>query len=489
MIRRLAWMGTMGLAAAALAWAPGCAHIEAPTGGPVDSIAPVLVAIRPDTNAVLEGWIGPVVFEFDEPLSEQGVENAVTLSPRLGPVAVDKEGRELRVKPRRGWRRGVIYQVEVAAGLRDRFSNQRTEPIRLVFSTGPAIPDTRATGTVTERVTGNPAVQARVDALRLADSLVYSTQADSAGRFEFRQIPEGEYRVLAYRDNNRNRRPDPFEPRDSAALTLAVGEAPSARLAILMPDTTPPRPGSARITSGWVEIRFDDYLDPEQPLSVDQVRVIGPDSVAVPLAEVRIGAPPQARDTAGADSVPPAGRPARPSPGDPARRDTAAADSVPRLPLPAQGLFVRPATALLPETIYTVRVRDVRNVNGLVGGGEVPLRTPRPAPAPRQAPADTAAADTAGGDTRPAASAPPPGAQPPPRSVPAPGAPRAAASDRRARGDAARQVSGATRLGRWKVRPERDAFLSPRGPREQAARGRKRRRRPARSGRAAGAVD
>lgn len=431
MIRRLALGGVVLLAAAALAGTPGCAHIEAPKGGPVDSIAPVLVSVRPDTSAVLQSWIGPVVFEFDEPLSEEGVEDAVTLSPRLGPVAVDKEGRELRVKPRRGWRPGVIYQVEVAAGLRDRFNNRRREGARLVFSTGPAIPDTRASGTVTERITGNAAVQARVDARRLSDSLVYSTLADSSGRFQLRQVPEGEYRVTAYRDNNRNRRLDAFEPRDSTVLTLAVGQAPAARLAILLPDTTPPRPGSARITSGWVEIRFDDYLDPEQPLSTDQVVLIGPDNAAVPIAELRVGAPPQVRDSAGGDSAR-----ARPQAPPQPQRDTAGADSAgadsARGPLPAQQLFARPGSPLLPDTIYTVRVRDVRNVNGLVGGGEVPLRTPEPAPPPRpQAPADSARADSAGADTAAGDSAvrrrAPPAVQPPPPTPappPAPGAPR-----------------------------------------------------------------
>jgi hypothetical protein len=421
LIRSLAALAALVLGLA-LFGVPGCAHIEAPKGGPVDSIAPVLVAIRPDTNAVVGSWTGPVIFEFDEPLSEEGVEEAVTFSPRRGPVAVDKEGRQIRVTPRRGWMRGVIYQVEVGAGLRDRFNNRLTEPIRLVFSTGPAIPDTRASGTVTERITGNPSVQARVDAVRLADSLIYSTQADSSGRFTFRQIPEGEYRLVAYRDNNRNRRPDRFEPRDSTAVTLAVGQEPTARLAVLLPDTTPPRPGSARITTEWVEIRFDDYLDPDQPLSVDQVTVIGPDSAAVALAEVRVGPPPQARDTAAADSAAAPAQPARPAQRDTARRDTAAADTVPRGPLPSQALFARPTAPLPPETNFVVRVRDVRNVNGLVSGGEVPLRTPRRPPPRPQAPADTAATDSIVNRRV----APPP--QPAPTPPPAQGTtPRAAA--------------------------------------------------------------
>src|SRR5688500_7748018 len=90
-------------AAAAVLVAPACAHVEAPTGGPVDSIAPMLMTTRPDTNAVATGLRGPAVFVFSEGLSEEGVDEAVTLSPRRGPVAVDKEGDEIRVQPRRGW--------------------------------------------------------------------------------------------------------------------------------------------------------------------------------------------------------------------------------------------------------------------------------------------------------------------------------------------------------------------------------------------------
>lgn len=416
-------------AAAAILLAAACAHIEAPTGGPTDSIAPALVSTRPDTNAVLQGWTGPAVFVFSEGLSEQGVEQAVTLSPRRGPTAVDKEGDEIRVRPRRGWEPGLIYQVEIAPGLRDRFSNVTRERYRLVFSTGPAIPDTRAAGRVTDRITGQVPQEPRVDALRLGDSLVYTTQPDSAGRYTLAQVPEGDYRLIAYRDANRNFRVDAFEQRDTVLLTITAGQAPTADFALVPNDTTAPVAGSARITDDWVEIRFDDYLDPDQTVAPEQVTLIGPDGAAVALGEVRIGPPPAARDTSDADSTVadtgaarPGQPPARPGqrPGPPVARDTAgadsaAADTVPTGPLPSQSLFARPAAPLVPDTLYTVRVRDVRNVNGLVGGGEAPLRTPRPPPPPPP-PTDSAAAGrpaVAPPDSTPADSA----AVPPPASV------------------------------------------------------------------------
>lgn len=413
--------------AAVLLGLAACANVQAPPGGPEDKQAPRLLATRPDTNAALQGWTGPVVFVFDEELAEQGVEDAVSLSPVRGRVAVDKEGDQIVIRPRAGWERGQIYQAEVAAGIKDRFGNARTEAIRLVFSTGPAIPDTRASGAVVERITGNPGQQTRVDAVRLRDSLTYTTRTDSAGRFEFRQVPEGEYRVIAYRDANRNGRPDPFEARDTARLTFAAGQAPTARLATLLPDTTPPVVRSATVTQGWVEVRTDDYLDPEQPLSSAQVAVVGPDSVPVAIIEVRVGAPPALRDTADADSAAPA-----PQPGaarQPPRADSAgAAAAPPRGPLPAQALFVRPASPLRPDTVYIVRVTGVRNVNGLVGGGQARLRTPEAAPAaPPRVEADSAAV----GSTTPAR---PDTIRPAPADpAPAPGRPLASPPARGAR--------------------------------------------------------
>jgi hypothetical protein len=348
--------------AVAVAIATGCAHPEAPTGGPVPETPLAVVVTRPDTTAIVPGWRGPVVIVFDRTLSERGLEDAVSLSPAPAGFVVDQRGAELRVQPRLGWRPGTIYHVEVAPGIVDRFNNRLDSPVRVIFSTGPEIPETRVAGEVTDRIRGDAATGARVDAIRLPDSLTYTTLVDTAGRFELLRIPEGEYLLLGYRDANRNRRLDPFEPRDTARVAVAVGAPAAAELALLLPDTTPPVTGSARITDGWVEIRFDDHLDPEQPLTTGQVSLVGPDGSAVSVSRLSIGAPPRPDTLPGADTLPP------------------------RRPLPSQALFAEPAAPLVPDAIYTVTVRDVRNLHGLVGGGEVPLRVPLAPPAPEPEP-------------------------------------------------------------------------------------------------------
>jgi hypothetical protein len=361
------------LAALLLAAAGGCAHIEPPPGGPEDKQPPQLLVTRPDTLARGGAFREPVVLLFDERLSEQGLRDAVLVSPRTSTVEVDHRGDEIRVSLRRGWEAGRIYQVVVAPGVQDLFGNRRAEPARLVFSTGPEIPDTRLEGTVVSRTTGQPEARARVEAILAPDSLVYAVPTDSAGGFSFRQIPAGEYRVRAFTDQNTDRALQDYEARDTARAAVAVGASPTVRLRLLEPDSTAPRAASAEpADSAAVEVRFDDFLDPAQTFTAAQVRVLLADSSAVPVTAVELGGAP-----AGAAA------PGEPAPQPVPPGDTARAAAPPQGErLPSQTLTVRLARPLPADAEFVVRVTGVRNLHGLVGGGEARGRTPAAPTAP-----------------------------------------------------------------------------------------------------------
>jgi len=368
-------------AVAALA-AAACAHIEAPTGGAEDRLPPQLVATRPDTFARVPSYSAPVVFVFDEGLSEQDLETGVNVSPRTSSVAVDKRGDEIRVSLRRGWEPNRIYQVELDTVVRDLFNNRITEGVRLVFSTGPTIPETLLTGTVLDRQTARPAGRVRVEAILQPDSLVYSTRTDAEGGFAFAQIPEGSYRIRAYNDPNANRSLEGFEARDTAVARVAVTTPAQVALSIVQPDSTPPKMASASVENGIISVRFDDYLAVGQTFTPAQVTLLAPDSVTrLAVAAVALGSFPDTAAAARPDTA--AARPgARPPARDTAGTRRAAADTAARRPAPSQTLVVRPAAPLLPNAQYTIRVAGVRNLVGLVGGGEVRFRTPAAAPAP-----------------------------------------------------------------------------------------------------------
>ena len=274
------------------------------------------------------------------------------ISPLTSAPVIDHRGNQIRVSLRRGWQPGQISQITVLPGVQDLSNNRVAQPVTLVFSTGPAIPATRLTGSVVDRVTGRPEIGQRVEAIRQPDSLVYATGSDSAGAFSFSRIPPGPYRIRAYRDLNRNRALDEYEPFDTAVSTLAAGaaEVPPVRLAVAPPDTTPPAVASAAVAGTAVQVLFDDYLDPTQQVPIAQLRITGPGGQAVAVSSARIG------QAAGATA------------------DTAAAR------LPSQTLSVETATPLSPQAEYRIRVTGIRNIRGLTGGGEATFRAPAAAP-------------------------------------------------------------------------------------------------------------
>ena len=345
-------------AAALLLLLPACAHIEPPPGGPEDLTPPIVVATRPDTLAVVPGFTGPAAFVFDSRVAGENVADAVLISPLTSAPDVDRRGSEIRVGLRRGWEPGRIYQITVLPGIQDVSNNRTREPVTLVFSTGPPIPDTRLTGIVTDRITGRTEAGLRVEAIPQGDTLGYATVSDSAGAFVFTRIPSGAYQLRAYRDLNRNRLAEPYEPRDSAAATVTAGAAgaPSVRLAVLAPDSTAPRAASAQLAGTSVQIQFDDYLDPTQAVTPAQVRITGPGGQLVAVTRARIGQL------------------------EAAAPDSAAAPGAAPFALPSQTLSVQPAAALAPQAEYRIRIDGVRNLHGLVGGGEVVLKTPAAAP-------------------------------------------------------------------------------------------------------------
>lgn len=359
--------------------AAACARVEPPPGGPEDKAPPQVIAVRPDTAAIVGPGTRPVVIVFDERISEKGFEDAdprsVMVSPRTSPVRVERSRDELRVELRRGWEPNRIYHVTVLPVVQDLFNNRIPEPVRVVFSTGPPIPATMLDSKVTDRITGKQLVGARVEAILAEDSLVYALLTDSAGRADFRRIPVGGYRVRAFQDLNNNRALDPFEPRDTARIGVAPGDSAKLRLSIVLPDSTPPRAASAELANSVLQVKFDDYLDPEQTVSPEQIEVLGPGSAAVVVQRASVGPLPAVRDTT-------------PAPRDTlVRPETAAGDTATRpAPLPNRSLYVQLRGDLLPDTVYQVRVRNVRNIVGLVGDSETEFRTAR-APATPAAPA------------------------------------------------------------------------------------------------------
>jgi hypothetical protein len=366
------------------AGAAACARAYPPPGGEQDRLPPGLVTTTPAPLAVLPGFSGPVVFRFDERISERNFSEAlVMVSPLDGAMRVQRRGNEVRVEIDGGWRADRVYRVVLLPGIRDLHGNVRDEPAEVVFSTGPPVPSTAIAGLVFDRLTARPAQNAVVRAVRRGDDVAYTAVGDTAGFFALRHLPMGVYDVEAFTDLNRNRRRDAAEPVAGEQVSLsAAADTSTIIFHVLAPDSTPPRPTRAEIVDSMrVRITFDDHFDPEQaqPAASAELHAL-PDSTAYGTARrILVGTvydlerrtpPPQPRDTAAADTAVAQQVPQRtPAP--------ARGGQAPQQPLPARELVIELDRPLRPGT-YSVTVRNFVNIHGLTGGGVVRLQVQGP---------------------------------------------------------------------------------------------------------------
>lgn len=377
-----------------------CASPGVPPGGPVDTAAPQVVRIVPDSG---RAGTTPrdVIFRFDEVVSERPsgaptLESLFLISPRDGTPRVDWGREEIAVRPRRGWRPNTTYTVALLPGLSDLRGNTRNTGASTIFSTGGAIATSRVAGVLFDWVDGNLVRRGYVEAATPPDTtIVYVTTTDSTGSFVFANLPPGPYRIRGWSDDNGNRGLDTREAWDSVAVTLAD----SARVELLafVHDSIGTRLSTVSLRdSVTLLLTFDGPLAVTPAVTPANVRVRAADSTDVAVSNI---VPPPA-DTTQAETR---RRPSRPS--------------------PARTITVRVATPLVPGREYRVRVTDVRNLIGVARSSERVLSVPAPAPV------STPAARPSTPLTPPPP--PPPPAPRQPLPLPPPPPPPAPAPDRR----------------------------------------------------------
>ncbi len=421
--------GAIGLCSlSALAGLESCAHVAAPPGGPQDTIPPVLIAVLPDSFAIVPGFDDEVKFQFSESISERGVEGSTTLYPFEPRPRVKKGGRELRVRPREGWVENRIYHIRIEPTITDLFQNRIEQPIVHVISTGVPITENLTQGVIYDRITGQPLPGGRIDMVKVPDTLRYGGVADSVGAYELEMLPAGDYLAIGYEDVNNNRQADDFDRSDTVQVSLDAAEALTLDFQVFRHDTIGPRLVEVKpIDTLVVELTFDGYLDPEAPLdrsnieiyaladslpiqidtvlhawqytawrdSVQEARRAAADSAAaaaaadsaaaaaadtlgveadtLPVVPDTLAAPP---DTAEAEPPPPVEPPAEAVPTEEGQEEAEAEEPA---MLPDQRIYVV-ARARIPSGTHVVRFVEVLNLNQLPGEGEAEFEPIEPPP-------------------------------------------------------------------------------------------------------------
>ncbi|MEJ5315591.1 MAG: Ig-like domain-containing protein [Tenuifilum sp.] len=202
---------TVGASVLVLLMFPRCAKVVSPTGGPKDTIPPVLVNSNPKLNAT--GFSGQkIVLEFDEFIQLKELQQKLLVSPPLKSKPQPKQkGKKLELELTDTLKPNTTYTFYFSDAVRD---NNEGNPIKnfiFSFSTGQTIDTLTLSGRVLNAISNEPVENALVMLYdSFTDTLPYTTlpnhiaKTDKDGKFTLVNLKPIKYKLVVIDDKNGN---------------------------------------------------------------------------------------------------------------------------------------------------------------------------------------------------------------------------------------------------------------------------------------------
>ena len=218
-----------------------CANTQAgPSGGPKDTIPPVLLKTTPEINTTQ--FAGKKIeLTFNEYIALKDVSKNVVLSPpSLRKPVVQRRGKNIQVVFQDTLLQGRTYTIDFGNALADNNEGNLYPPYKFIFSTGVIIDSMAFTGVVRDAYTLEPVENTTVMLYEnLSDSAVYKelpiaiARTDSWGYFSLQNIAPQAYRMYAVEDKNSNYRYDAGSEKIAFLDTQAVPEHTVSMLPVI----------------------------------------------------------------------------------------------------------------------------------------------------------------------------------------------------------------------------------------------------------------
>ena len=203
-----------------------CASIMTPTGGPKDSLPPVIVALDPDnfsTNRPLTGH-KPIYIEFNEfiQIKDQHKEFFTSPAMKKKPL-ITQRGKGIVIQLRDTLEPNTTYSLNFGGAIRDNNEGNPLNSMRYVFSTGETCDSMVISGYTADSYKADSVSKSyiwcfAVDSIEQVgelDSTIFKYKPDVIGRAEnngifiaqnLKPIP---YRIYAIQDKNDNQMYEP----------------------------------------------------------------------------------------------------------------------------------------------------------------------------------------------------------------------------------------------------------------------------------------
>ncbi|MDE5683511.1 MAG: Ig-like domain-containing protein [Muribaculaceae bacterium] len=203
-MRLLAWGAISSLLAA-------CASMGRPEGGARDENPPVFVRSDPAPGAV-NTTPKRINVIFDENIQLEDAFSKVVVSPaQKTPPTISSNGRRLTVDFRDTLMSNTTYTIDFADAIKDLNEGNILDGFAMDFSTGPTLDTLRISGMVLQAENLEPAQGMLVGVYsNLSDTAIHTlpferiARTNQYGQFTIRNLKEGEYRIFALNDLNRD---------------------------------------------------------------------------------------------------------------------------------------------------------------------------------------------------------------------------------------------------------------------------------------------
>lgn len=182
-----------------------CANSQPPSGGPPDKEPPEVNEFSPQ-NGTLNFHDETITLHFSEYVNKSKVSENIFISPNKK-LEYSWSGRELEVTIAEPLDSNTTYSFTLGTEYTDLAGNKPAQAFTVIFSTGSHLDSGIIRGKLTSDAPSGvyvflyPISGINSDTLNPAHTKPkYRTQVGTSGSFEFRALPEGNYRLFAIKD-------------------------------------------------------------------------------------------------------------------------------------------------------------------------------------------------------------------------------------------------------------------------------------------------
>ncbi len=190
---------------------PRCAQIVAPTGGPKDTLPPVLLSATPP-DSTLHFNAETITFNFNEFIQLQDLQQQMIIAPnpdRRPEILAKLRTLTITWPENDTLKPNTTYIINMGNAIQDINEGNPIKGFRYVFSTGSYLDSLEIRGKVIQARTGLPDSTALVmlytdqfDSVVTKQKPVYYTRCKGDGSFRFQNLPHDTFKVFALIDGN-----------------------------------------------------------------------------------------------------------------------------------------------------------------------------------------------------------------------------------------------------------------------------------------------